>query len=225
MSERADLWTIIEVHIGPHASLPGWDVTGNIGLSALSDQVAELVMTAEMPEGADPSVSGILNGPAPSWARDEPEPGEEWKPEHRYPGWPDWLTAEYGAIHTRIVNAMKQGAQSCYDSADAAGMPWTSGGMLSVQASRIIGQLRSDGWEPPVRAMTAVAEIPDPKDLEYAGDMFDCDGCGEAFEYLTDRPTVDGTTIELCETCLLERDDKLIAEVRELRARLAATIV
>lgn len=70
LDEKAgrDKWTRIDCWIGPHAPVPGWsDGAGDdpTSLASLTDAVTRVVMTWPMPEGADPSVSGCLNGDGP----------------------------------------------------------------------------------------------------------------------------------------------------------------
>lgn len=80
--------------------------------------------------------------------------------------WPEWLTPQYGEIHTAFENEMKRALDHCYASADGAGMAWTMGGLFSVSASNIMGLLKRCGCPPP-----AVAAGLRPLDMpiEYEG--------------------------------------------------------
>lgn len=133
--------------------------------------------------------------------------------------WPEWLTPEYGAIHTRIVNSMKRGAQSVYDSADGAGMDYTASGMRSVQASSIIADLRRDGWVPPAAAIVPVDEIGDPQDHSYAEPDEECEICGEV-DWLREIQTL-SNPLNVCDGCAEGQVPELLKTVREVRAELA----
>lgn len=62
--------------------------------------------------------------------------------------WPEWLTPEYSALHTAIINDMVRALEHCYVSADAAGMDWTQDGFYSCAASNILGRMKRAGCPP-----------------------------------------------------------------------------
>lgn len=66
-----------------------------------------------------------------------------------YGRWPEWLTPEHSAIHTAFENEMVRALESCYSSADAAGMSWTTEGWISISAHNIMGLLKRLGCPPP----------------------------------------------------------------------------
>lgn len=74
------------------------------------------------------------------------------------PGWPTWLTPDWSSAHTTVENAIKAGTSHVYESADAAGMDWTYDGMVSCQASAVLGALKRGGWTPP----SPMPPCPDP---------------------------------------------------------------
>lgn len=66
--------------------------------------------------------------------------------------WPEWLTPEHSAIHTAVENEIVKALYHCYESADAAGMDWTTEGWISCSASNIMGNAEAarlptaSGW-------------------------------------------------------------------------------
>lgn len=101
--------------------------------------------------------------------------------------WPEWLTPEHSAIHTAIENEMKRALQHCFDSADAAGMPWTTEGWISVSASNIMAMLRNAGCPPPaVPADTVPLRLPTEEEHAY-------DWIGEVI-LTDDRPLYEART-------------------------------
>ncbi len=93
------------------------------------------------------------------------------------PPWPEWLTPEYSAIHAAIENEMKRALDSCYKSADAAGMGWTTEGWISMSASNVISLLRRNGSNPP--DVGEVEALPLPEDRSYdESEFIACPACG-----------------------------------------------
>lgn len=77
--------------------------------------------------------------------------------------WPEWLTPEYGAIHTAIQNEIKKALQHCYDSADGSGLNWTTEGWISCSASNVVGMLQRLGCPPPPVGEVEALPMPGPE--------------------------------------------------------------
>lgn len=80
------------------------------------------------------------------------------KPEKPELEWTDegsWSDRQWLAVHTALMNAMKDALEHCYSSEEASGFPMTSEGWMSCSASNIIALLQRHGSLPDVGDITA----------------------------------------------------------------------